>query len=306
MHRAVKVAEYWNWLPAFRAVAETSSLRDAAKRIHVAPSAISRTIRLLEDALGHPLFDRTNGALSLNAAGRQLLRAVRAAMRTVDEAQPHDEERGPYHIHCPSDLVPMLVDVLATWTAAHPGAPPLVHVPCAEDVAAQLLRGDLDIAFAFAPATEAGLSSIVLGEVSSSVYCAPAHRTRALERLTDEDLATLPFVDFPVGDLSFLRLMRDPESQRVAYVPSMTLAAQLCARGVGLACLPDFVVESAGLSLVRLAHELPPARLFAWFRRPVGDGRPAIVEHVAAHPWLRHPVSERRSPTASRTRRRPG
>ncbi len=282
MHRALRVGEYWNWLPTFRAVAETSSLRDAARRLHVAPSAISRTVRLLEESLGHALFERSAGSLVLNAAGRQLLDGVRAAMRLVDDADGASEHGGACHIHCPMDVAPLLLDALAAWSAANPGAPPLVHTPCAEDVTAQLLRGDLDVAVAFAPATEAGITSVLLGEFSSSVYCAPFHPASRLARLTEEHVATLPFVDYPVGELHFLRIMRDHDRQRVAYVPTMDLAVRMSARGIALVCVPDFMVKTGSARLARVPWELPLARLHLWFRRPLpGTVRPAIVEHLA-------------------------
>ena len=51
MERLRSIANLWNWLPAFRAVAETGNLRLAAERLHVSPSALSRTVRLLEDEI---------------------------------------------------------------------------------------------------------------------------------------------------------------------------------------------------------------------------------------------------------------
>lgn len=303
MHRAVRVGEYWNWLPAFRAVAETASLRDAAERIHVAPSAISRTIRQLEDSLGYPLFERTSGSLVLNAAGRQLLDAVRTAMRTVNEAQAgQNAHDGPCHIYCPLDVVPLLLDALEAWATAHPQSPPMVHVPCAEDIGAQLLRGDLDVAIGFEHATQAGIVSAPLGELSSSIYCAPSHPARQLESISDGDLARLPFIDYHVGELTFLRIMRDRERQSVAYMPTMDLAVQLSTRGLGVVCVPDFVAEAKAPRLVRLPYELPRARLFVWYRRPVNDRRPAIVELLANQACFSALVSGRlqRSPRSNK------
>lgn len=310
MHRALRVGEYWNWLPTFRAVAETANLRDAAKRLHVAPSAISRTVRLLEGSLGHALFERTAGNLVLNAAGRQLLEGVRGAMRLINDAHGETEPDGPCHIHCPTDVVPLLLDALEAWSAARPSSPPLVHVPCAEDIAEQLLRGDLDVALAFEPATQAGIESTLLGELSSSVYAAASHPAARLKTIGEAELATLAFVDFPVGDLRFLRVMRDRERQCVAYVPTMELAVRICARGMGLVAVSDFVAASVSASLaaplVRLPYELPDASLHLWFRRPLrGMPAPAIVEHLAAAPVFSTLIRHRGTDEATASPTRP-
>ena len=91
LHRA-EILAYWNWLPSFRSVAETQHLPTAAERTHLTAAALSRTVRLLEDELGRPLFARRGRGLQLNADGEILLRAVRRAMRIVHDA--HRELQG--------------------------------------------------------------------------------------------------------------------------------------------------------------------------------------------------------------------
>ena len=66
----------WNWLPAFRAVAESQHLPTASKILNVTPGALSRSIRQLEDAVGHELFSRVGRNLVLNTDGARLLVAI--------------------------------------------------------------------------------------------------------------------------------------------------------------------------------------------------------------------------------------
>lgn len=56
----------------FEAAAQTGSFVKAAEQLHVTHGAVSRQVRLLEDALGVELFERRNRAIFLNAAGRSL------------------------------------------------------------------------------------------------------------------------------------------------------------------------------------------------------------------------------------------
>ncbi|MBP8302176.1 MAG: LysR family transcriptional regulator, partial [Planctomycetes bacterium] len=58
MDRLLRLDALWNWLPAFRAVGETQHLPSAATALHVSPSALSRSVRLLEQRLGCTLFER--------------------------------------------------------------------------------------------------------------------------------------------------------------------------------------------------------------------------------------------------------
>ena len=74
----------WNWLPAFLEIALAGSVVAAARRLGLTPAAVSRTLGLLEDALGAPVFNRVGKHLVLNAAGIALRDAVREATRAVD------------------------------------------------------------------------------------------------------------------------------------------------------------------------------------------------------------------------------
>src|SRR5581483_2269624 len=86
LDRYRRIARLWNWLPAFRAVAEYESVQAAGTALALSPSALSRAVRLIEDELGEPLFVRAPSGLTLTARGQALLTATRDAMRGVDDA----------------------------------------------------------------------------------------------------------------------------------------------------------------------------------------------------------------------------
>lgn len=71
-------------LPAFRVVARTANLRAAAEELNLTHSAVSQQIKLLEEQIGFPLFDRRGRRIVLNAAGEALQRAVEPALERLD------------------------------------------------------------------------------------------------------------------------------------------------------------------------------------------------------------------------------
>jgi len=71
----------------FYEVAKYGSFRLAADRIHIAASAISRQIQLLEQELEVKLFARDRKGLRLTAAGEALLYRVRKAINELDIAR---------------------------------------------------------------------------------------------------------------------------------------------------------------------------------------------------------------------------
>ncbi|MBV8651546.1 MAG: LysR family transcriptional regulator, partial [Alphaproteobacteria bacterium] len=70
-------------LNAFIAIADQKSFRAAASRLGLTPSALSHSMRQLEERLGVRLLNRTTRSVSLTDAGLRLLERLRPAMDQV-------------------------------------------------------------------------------------------------------------------------------------------------------------------------------------------------------------------------------
>ena len=70
----------------FQAVAEVGTLRDAAERLAVSQSAVSRAISMLEAEIGVELFTRRGRANRLNRFGQAFLGASVVAQRSLEAA----------------------------------------------------------------------------------------------------------------------------------------------------------------------------------------------------------------------------
>lgn len=82
-------------LTAFIAVADSLSFRGAGERLGVTPSALSHSMRQLEERIGTRLVNRTTRSVSLTDAGLRLLERLRPAFDQISNAmQDLDEARG--------------------------------------------------------------------------------------------------------------------------------------------------------------------------------------------------------------------
>lgn len=70
-------------LQTFDVAAEHGSFTKAAAQLHVTTGAISQQIRLLEDQLGFPLFERHSRGISLTSSGHQLHRVVNSSLKDI-------------------------------------------------------------------------------------------------------------------------------------------------------------------------------------------------------------------------------
>src|SRR5437879_8527438 len=73
-------------LTAFAAVADHLSFRAAASQLGVTPSALSHSMRQLEERIGVRLLHRTTRSVSLTDAGLRLLERLRPAIDQIDGA----------------------------------------------------------------------------------------------------------------------------------------------------------------------------------------------------------------------------
>ena len=268
MDRLLRLDALWNWLPAFRAVGETEHLPTAAKALHVSPSALSRSVRLLEQRLGCALFERRARSLLLTAKGRQFLNALRTVMRQLDDAVEdldQREPRGPLRI---ASVTAVLVDLVAPAARAlgqrFPDLQPQLLTKT-DSIVPRLLAGEIDVAFVHHGITLPGIHCERLALLPRSVYCSTEHPLARLRTVDPELLATHPFVTATADPHG-----QTPDGWPAAWArlvalqtDQLTIGYEMCLSGTMLAVLPDLLSARRG----RL-HRLPidgcsPLDLFA-------------------------------------------
>jgi len=120
-------------LPVFRAAATLQNLRAAAETLHLTHSAASQQIRVLEEQLGFPVFDRRGRRIVLNAAGQALLRSVEPALAQLDDgvqaasAAAVGTERRMRITVLPSFAQRWLLPRMGRWRERHPDIAIEIH-----------------------------------------------------------------------------------------------------------------------------------------------------------------------------------
>ncbi len=76
----------YSQLMIFHVIAREGSISAAARKLGVTTPSVSKSLRLLEDKTGVPLFTRTTRRISLTDAGRNLLLKTKDAIATLDLA----------------------------------------------------------------------------------------------------------------------------------------------------------------------------------------------------------------------------
>ncbi|MFV0374729.1 LysR family transcriptional regulator [Microbacterium sp.] len=202
----------------FVAAAEAGTMSEAARQLHMAPSAISMSIMELERVVGAQLcVKRKSKGITLTPAGRA---AFLQASQILDMAGemvyvPHGDRaqvRGPLSVGCYSPLAPRIVpQMFAIFEERFP----LVEVQFVEgyhdDLQAKVLEGSLDLAFLFNLDVLPGLESLPLLKVEPHVLLAESSPLLAKDAVTVADLADQAMLFFDAEPLygRVLELFRD-------------------------------------------------------------------------------------------------
>jgi DNA-binding transcriptional LysR family regulator len=282
----------WNWLPAFKVVAETEHLPTASTRLRVTPSALSRSITMLEDRIGRPLFTRRGRQLVLNADGRRLLAGMTTAFAALDESVATLSGAGldgPLYASAAGPLAQMLVlPALLDLQSHGRGLVPYVYGYDHEEAIRLLRAGKLDVVFDSTRSEESDLVTTFLGDTANGVYCGREHPLFAGNGAEQRELLSHGFVvtcspsddratdAFPSGVPRLVKM----------YVHQTSVALEACLNGSLLAVLPEFAARGFVRQgeLRRLVFDgLLPTGLYATYARiHARDARVCgVVEAVA-------------------------
>lgn len=165
MHPSLLPSDYGQ-LRAFAAVAEALSFSRAAERLAVSPSALSQTIRQLEQSLGTALLRRTTRKVSLTPEGEQLLVQITPALSGLSEAVQQVQARqgrptGTVRIHVTRSASRRYLEpMLGAFLAKYPEIMLDLHL---DDESVDIVGGGFDLSIRLGEVVEQDMVAIPLG-----------------------------------------------------------------------------------------------------------------------------------------------
>lgn len=231
----------------FIAVAQHGSIGAAAEALNLSQPGLSRSIRALEDALGTALFERRARGVELTEYGRTLL--VRAQVirnehdRALAEAQALRSLRsGDVRLGLQSVVTRLGGrDVLTAFMDENPGVRLSVITASGLELAEQVARADLDLAFTLFPASYR--SAEVIEEELFSLRCGIYQRRDAARSIAEAqalpDLADRAWA--LTGALNFREALNDAFAGAGSQPPRRFVQCSSLNLLLDLALARDFV-----------------------------------------------------------------
>jgi len=195
-------------------VARVGSVRQAAERLHVTPSAVLRRIQDVEQDLGVPVFERTVTGVQLTAAGEILIRWIRVQNAELRRVYSQIEElsglrRGEVRIACSQAVAHnFLPEEIAAFRVQHPLVSFQVKVTDHDSALQLLTRYETDLVLIFNPPPVAELQPVMsIGQRLVAIMAA-GHELTGKPRLRLRDCLQFP-VALPDGNFGGRQLINE-------------------------------------------------------------------------------------------------
>lgn len=276
-------------LTYFVAVAEECHFTRAAKRLHVAQSGLSASVRALERELGAELFVRNTRQVRLTPAGTALLTEARRTLAASDAcsaavAAVQGLLRGTLAIGSLQCLhVVHLPGVLAGFVADHPGLDVELRQGGSGELTSLVAQGKLDVAFVSRPAVhpdEVAVTSLATEPLV--LACAPGHPLARAGRVVPGTLTGERFVDFAPdwGTRDLVDSVVGPRHVALEVTDVHSLL-DLVACGLGVALVPQsFSVKTERVRFIGLAEPAPRWETVTVTANPPSAAAVALVADV--------------------------
>ena len=270
-------------------VVETGSFTRAAEQLGYSQSAVSQTVKSLEQELGTTLIRRGKGGVSLTADGAQFLPYLQSITRAEAALEQKRRElqgltgstvRIGTFTSVSRNLLPRLMQ---QFKARHPGVRFVLRQGEYTSISRWVQEGQVDFGFVNTDAVT-GLTVQVLYQDEMAAVLPPAHPLARRERLSLRELADQPFILLDEGTHSvplaaFSRAGLSPRIEYTVYDDYSILA--MVRQNLGVSILYRLVLDGfeAGLALRPLAEKPTRTVALAWQN---WETMPLAARHFAA------------------------
>ncbi|MCW6510036.1 LysR family transcriptional regulator [Lichenifustis flavocetrariae] len=168
-------------LAAFVAVVDQGSFAKAAKRLRIAPSSLSQTVKRLEERLGVQVLHRTTRSVSMTGAGVRLFDRFKPAMAEMEAAvidlrELSSAPAGLVRLHMPRAAYARLLE--GRFGGLYRCFPKIQLEVVIDDVLIDIIRAGFDLDVRLSGALDASTTAVAIGgpvrhvAVASQAYLA--------------------------------------------------------------------------------------------------------------------------------------
>jgi DNA-binding transcriptional LysR family regulator len=241
-------------LEVFLAVARERRFSRAADKLFRTQSAVSQTIRKLEDELGEALFDRSSREGVLTDAGKVLYEYAEKLINLRSEAaeslsELRELQKGKLVIAANEFTVLYLLPVLAEFRRLHPMIKITVERALSSRIPDELLRYGVEFGVVSYEQQEATIASIVVFLDELVFVVPPKHPLASASQVSIRQLGAESFVAHIVSSPYREKVIQLFKNHKTPLhmdleLPTLQAIKRFVAMGNGVAFVPEISVET--------------------------------------------------------------
>jgi len=279
------------------------SVRAAADKLNVAPSAVSRQITLLEQELASKLLERDKKGVKATEAGDLVLRFYRESVSSEENCISQLQalrgfQRGHINLAAGEGFVSDLMPPISDFNAQYPSLTLSIDVAGSNEVIRQVEEDEAHLGLLFHPTRHPRIRSQV---VSLQPICAIVASDHPLAK-NKQPVTLTQLLEYPVAlqeaRFGVRQLLAMAEfHERIRFQPTITtnsiLALKQFVRNTqGFTFLPAFVVaqeiSDGHLVAVTIEHEIlsqGECHLVTRLGRQLSEGPRLLLQHLTS--WMK-------------------
>ena len=241
-------------LEVFLAVAREGRFSRAAEKLYRTQSAVSQSIRKLEDEIGEPLFDRSSRDGLLTDAGRVLQEYAERLLNLRNDAQEalvelRELHKGKLAIAANEFTALYLLPVLAEFRRLHPMIKVTVQRALGSHIPDDVLRHNSELGVLTYDPQESQLRSVVVYLDELIFVVPPSHPLAGERQVSIRQLGAESFVAHIVSSPYREKVIQTFKRHKTPLhmdieLPTLQAIKRFVAMGNGVALLPEISVEN--------------------------------------------------------------
>jgi LysR family transcriptional regulator, transcription activator of glutamate synthase operon len=238
----------------FSQVAKSHSLREAADKLFVTPTAVTRQIELLEHYYGASLIERSPRGIKLTREGEYLAQVIQVTLRELDTVKEKISSSqsivsGSIRICSAESLIaPFICPAINDFRLLHPKVNFEIEVGSAPHVAEALISDKADIAATFYMPVNAEILITHSCSLKHKILMTSNHPLASKSMLSLKDIAQYP-IAIPPSNFSVRQLLessakREGVTLDMRFITnSIEVQKRLAVMGLAIIIMPELTVD---------------------------------------------------------------
>jgi DNA-binding transcriptional LysR family regulator len=276
----MNLVDHLEKLKYFYEVAKEGSLKKASETVFISQPSLTKSIKILEDVVGNPLFIRMPRGMKLTKEGEVLYSYCHQLFASISDMEqrivnPDDPLAGSLRIGTYESIsIYFWPKFLQSFLTKHKKLNIELTTGRSHEMQQKLYAGELDLILIVDPKDSQNIKVEPLHTDSFKLYQS-TKKTKVYDEFDEAPIIAMPTAAAGTQSIRDLLHKTGLEDRKIYSTSSLESAKELTLHGIGLGLLPEMVVKSA-----IQAKKITEVKLKGFPKQGIGQHSIGIAYHA--------------------------